>query len=59
MVRQKSLPVAYAVHESGRREVIGIAVGEVESELAWGEFPRSLVALGLVLPDINVLVATA
>ena len=47
MVRQKALLVAYGVHESGRREVIGIAVGEVESEAAWREFLRDLVARGL------------
>jgi putative transposase len=46
-VRHKALLVAYGVHESGRREVIGIAVGEVESEATWREFLRSLVARGL------------
>jgi transposase-like protein len=47
MVRQKALMVADGVHESGRREVVGIAVGEVESEAAWREFLRELVARGL------------
>jgi putative transposase len=46
-VRHKALLVAYGVHESGRREVIGIDVGEVESEATWREFLRSLVARGL------------
>jgi putative transposase len=46
-VRHKALLVAYGVHESGRREVIGIDVGEVESEASWREFIRSLVARGL------------
>jgi transposase-like protein len=46
-VRHKALLVAYGVHESGRREVIGIDVGEVESEVVWREFLRSLVARGL------------
>jgi putative transposase len=46
-VRHKALLVAYGVHESGRREVIGIAVGEVESEATWREFLRALVARGL------------
>jgi len=46
-VRHKALLVAYGVHESGRREVIGIDVGEVESEATWREFIRSLVARGL------------
>lgn len=43
----KALVVAYAVHESGRREVIGIDLGEVESEAFWTEFLRSLRARGL------------
>jgi len=47
MVRQKALLVAYGVHESGRREVIGLQVGEVESEAEWRGFLRSLVARGL------------
>jgi len=47
MVRQKALLVAYGVHDTGRREVIGLAVGEVESEAEWRSFLRSLVARGL------------
>jgi transposase-like protein len=47
MVRQKALLVAYGVHETGRREVIGVAVGEVESEAEWRAFLRELVARGL------------
>src|SRR5712671_6823928 len=47
MVRQKALLVAYGVHETGRREVIGLAVGEVESEAEWRGFLRGLVARGL------------
>jgi len=46
-VRSKALVVAYAVHESGRREVIGIDLGEVETEAFWIEFLRSLRARGL------------
>ena len=46
-VRHKALVVAYAVHESGCREVIGIDVGEAETEAFWREFLRSLVARGL------------
>ena len=46
-VRSKALVVAYAVHDSGRREVIGIDIGEVESEAFWAEFLRSLVGRGL------------
>jgi len=47
MVRQKALLVAYGVHETGRREVIGLQVGEVESEAEWRAFLRSLVSRGL------------
>src|SRR5438128_10805907 len=47
MVRQKALLVAYGAHETGRREVIGLAVGEVESEAEWRGFLRGLVARGL------------
>ena len=46
-VRTKALVVAYGVHETGRQEVIGIDVGEAESEAFWREFVRSLVARGL------------
>src|ERR1700704_4774751 len=46
-VRQKCLVIAYAVHETGRREVIGLDVGEAESEAFWREFLRSLRARGL------------
>jgi len=46
-VRQKCLVIAYAVHESGRREVIGLDVGEAETESFWREFLRGLRARGL------------
>jgi len=46
-VRSKALVVAYAVHDTGRREVIGIDLGEVETEAFWVEFLRSLRARGL------------
>src|SRR3954468_11107453 len=46
-VRQKCLVIAYAVHERGRREVIGLDVGEAETEAFWREFLRSLRARGL------------
>ena len=41
-VVSKALVVAYAVHESGVREVIGLDIGEVESGAFWVEFLRSL-----------------
>ena len=46
-VRQKALVIAYAVHESGLREVIGLDVGEAETEAFWTEFLFSLKARGL------------
>jgi putative transposase len=46
-VRSKALAIAYAVHETGRREVIGLDIGEVESGAFWVEFLRGLVARGL------------
>ena len=46
-VVSKAVVVAYAVHESGIREVIGVDVGEVESGAFWVEFLRSLRKRGL------------
>ena len=46
-MRSKALVIAYAVHESGVREVIGLDIGEVESEAFWVEFLRSLRSRGL------------
>jgi putative transposase len=46
-VRHKALVIAYGVHESGRREVIGIDVGEAETEAFWREFLRTLRSRGL------------
>jgi putative transposase len=46
-VRHKALVVAYGVHETGRREVVGIDVGEAETEAFWREFLRGLRARGL------------
>ena len=43
----KALVIAYAVHEYGRREVIGLDLGEVESEAFWIEFLRGLRSRGL------------
>jgi putative transposase len=43
----KALVLAYAVHESGYREVIALDVGEAETEAFWRSFLRSLVKRGL------------
>src|SRR5437764_3490227 len=47
-VARKCVVIAHAVHESGRREIIGLDVGEAETEAFWREFLRSLVARGLI-----------
>jgi len=44
----KALVVAHGVHESGRREILSIDVGEAETEAFWTDFLRGLVARGLV-----------
>ena len=46
-VRHKALVIAYGVHQSGRREVIGLDVGAAETEAFWREFLRGLRARGL------------
>src|SRR5215217_6029525 len=46
-VVSKALVIAYGVHETGRREVIGLDVGQIESEAFWTEFLRSLRRRGL------------
>jgi putative transposase len=47
-VARKCVVIAHAVHETGRREIIGLDVGEAETEVFWREFLRSLVQRGLV-----------
>jgi len=46
-VVRKCLVIAHGVHESGRREVIGLDCGEAETEAFWCSFLRSLVRRGL------------
>jgi putative transposase len=46
-VRSKALVIAYAVHETGRREVIGLDLGELESEAFWTQLLRDLRRRGL------------
>jgi putative transposase len=46
-VRHQALVVAYGVHQSGRREVIGLDVGAAETETFWREFLRGVRARGL------------
>ena len=47
-VQRKCVVIAHGVHETGRREIIGLDVGEAETEAFWTDFVRSLVARGLV-----------
>ena len=46
-VVNKAVVVAHGVHESGRREILGIDVGAAETEAFWRDFLGSLVARGL------------
>ena len=46
-VLSKALVIAYAVNCDGVREVIGLDLGEIESEAFWLEFLRALRARGL------------
>jgi putative transposase len=41
-VYAKALVIAYSVYETGRREVIGLDIGEIETEAFWVMFLRSL-----------------
>jgi putative transposase len=47
-VVNKALVIAHGVHETGRREILGIDVGEAETEAFWTGFLRGLVKRGLV-----------
>jgi putative transposase len=46
-VVNKCVVIAYGVHETGRREILGIDVGAAETEAFWTDFLRSLIAGGL------------
>jgi transposase-like protein len=47
-VQRKCVVIAHGVHDSGRREIIALDVGEAETEAFWTDFLRGLVARGLV-----------
>ena len=47
-VVNKALVIAHGVHETGRREILSIDVGEAETKAFWTGFLRGLVARGLV-----------
>jgi putative transposase len=46
-VVNKALVIAHGIHETGRREILSIDVGEAETEAFWTEFLRGLVTRGL------------
>src|ERR671934_183792 len=46
-VRHKALVIADGVHERGRREVVGVEVGEAETAACWRDFLRGLRERGL------------
>jgi transposase-like protein len=46
-VVSKAVVIAYGVHETGRREILGFDVGESETEAFWTDFLRALIARGL------------
>ena len=45
-VVNKALVIAHGVHETGRREILSIAVGAAETAAFWTDFLRGLVARG-------------
>jgi len=47
-VVNKALVIAHGVHETGRREILSIDVGEAETEAFWMDVLRGLVKRGLV-----------
>src|SRR3954471_7596706 len=53
-VARKCVVIAHAVHETGRREIIGLDVGAAETEAFWTEFLRGLVARGLVGVELAI-----
>lgn len=46
-VRSRGVMVAYGVNLKGKREILGIMLGDTESEASWSEFFQSLKARGL------------
>src|SRR3954465_13702493 len=47
-VVNKALVIAHGVHETGRREILSIDVGEAETEAFWTQFLRGLIKRGLL-----------
>src|SRR5829696_6454267 len=53
----QALVIAHGVHETGRREILSIDVGEAETEAFWTDFLRGLVKRGLV--DVGLAISDA
>jgi transposase-like protein len=53
-VRQRSLLIGVGVNEEGYREVLGVMIGDSESEESWGEFFSWLKGRGLHGVDLVV-----
>jgi putative transposase len=53
-VVRKCVVIAHGVHETGRREIVGLDVGGAETEAFWREFLRGLVARGLVGVELAI-----
>lgn len=51
-VRSRGVLVATGVNEDGKREILGLAIGDTESEATWGAFFTQLKARGLAGVDI-------
>ncbi|MDF9845576.1 MULTISPECIES: IS256 family transposase [unclassified Paenibacillus] len=51
-VRSRGVLVATGVNEDGKREILGLAIGDTESEATWGGFFAQLKARGLAGVDI-------
>lgn len=51
-VRSRGVLVATGVNEDGKREILGLAIGDTESEATWGTFFTQLKARGLAGVDI-------
>src|SRR3954465_5778271 len=58
-VVNKALVIAHGVHETGRREILSIDVGEAETEEFWTDFLRGLVARGLIGVQLAISAAHA
>lgn len=53
-VRSHSVLIAIGINEEGHREILGIKIGDCESEDSWTEFFNSLKAWGLSGVDLVV-----